>query len=91
MRVRPQLSISTTNLKVGVVGKGYKASLKANGGKKPFSWSLISGSLPAGLSFDSTTGKVVGTPTVAGSSNLTFQVTDPLGGSSRKTLTLIIN
>lgn len=85
------LRISTESLKAGLVGKAYKATLKAKGGKKPFTWSLISGSLPGGLSLDPATGKITGIPTEAGSFNLTFQVTDPLGGATQRIFALAIN
>jgi hypothetical protein len=90
IKVLKALGISTSSLKAGTVGKKYSAAVKASGGKKPYSWSITSGSLPEGLTLDGTTGKITGTPTAAGSSELTFQVTDPLGGKGEKTLTLTI-
>jgi len=68
----------------------YSATLKATGGKTPYNWSLISGSLPAGLSLSSSTGKITGTPTASGIFNPTFKVTDPLGGQAQKSLELTI-
>jgi hypothetical protein len=72
------------------VGRRYKARLKAKAGRKPYSWSLIAGSLPAGLTFDSTTASITGTPLAIGDTSLTFRVTDPLGGVAQKALTLTI-
>ncbi|TAK10281.1 hypothetical protein EPO44_00250 [bacterium] len=40
---------------------------------------MVSGSLPGGLSLDSSIGEITGTPKTSGSFTLTFQVTDPLG------------
>jgi hypothetical protein len=54
------------------------------------SWSLVGGSLPAGLTLNSSTGAITGIPTQTGTFNLTFQVTDPLGGQAQKNLTLTI-
>lgn len=91
IKVYKPLRIKTESLKAGAVGKGYTATIKASRGKKPFTWSLVSGSLPGGLSIDFATGKITGIPTVTGSVNLTFQVSDTLGGQTQKNFTLIIN
>jgi hypothetical protein len=91
IKVFKLLSISTKSLKAGKVGKSYSATLKAAGGKKPYSWSILSGSLPEGLVLDGATGKITGTPVVPGSSELAFRVTDPLGGVAEKAFTLTIN
>lgn len=91
MRVFNALNIPTRNLRKGKVGKKYNAVLKATGGKKPYIWSLFAGSLPEGLSLKSSTGKITGTPTAPGSSNPAFQVTDALGNTVSKSLSLDIN
>jgi len=69
------LSVSTTSLPNGTQSVAYNQSLAAAGGKTPYSWSLISGALPAGLSLSSG-GQISGTPTTTGTSNFTVQVTD---------------
>ena len=90
LKVFKALNITTKSLRKGKAGKKYSATLKAAGGKKSFTWSLLDGTLPDGLALDAATGKFTGTPTAAGSSELTFQVTDPLNGEAEKTLTLTI-
>jgi putative Ig domain-containing protein len=72
----PQLTITTTSLPNGTVGAPYSQQLSATGGTTPYSWSLISGSLPAGLTLNATTGVISGTPTTAGTSPFTAQVAD---------------
>jgi hypothetical protein len=47
------------------------------GGIGPFTWSVSSGALPAGLSLNSTNGTITGTPTAAGPSTFTLAVNDP--------------
>ena len=41
----------------------YSAMLAATGGITPYTWSLTGGSLPVGLSLNSSTGAITGTPT----------------------------
>ncbi len=71
------LSVSTTSLASGQVGKPYSATLTASGGTPPLSWSITSGTLPAGLSLNASTGAITGTPTAsANATALTFKVAD---------------
>jgi hypothetical protein len=91
IKILKVLGITTTSLKAGKVGKKYSAALKGTGGQKPYFWSIVSGTLPSDLLFDSATGKITGTPLAPVSVDLTFQVTDPLGGTDEKQLTLTIN
>jgi hypothetical protein len=72
----PPLAITTTTLPAGSVGGGYNETLDATGGVQPYTWSVSSGSLPAGLSLDPTYGEISGTPTGAGTSTFTVEVTD---------------
>ena len=73
--VNPTLSISTTSLTSGSVGVPYSGTLTAVGGVPPYTWSLTSGSLPAGLTL-STSGFITGTPTAQGTQTFTVQVSD---------------
>jgi uncharacterized protein YjdB len=70
------LSITTASLANGTVGTAYSATLAASGGTSPFTWSLASGALPAGLTLGASTGAITGTPTAAGTASFTVQVTD---------------
>jgi aldose sugar dehydrogenase len=84
------VNIGNQSLPTGRVGRSYSARLSARSGKKPYTWSLAAGSLPSGLSLDSTTGRITGTPLSLGDTNLTVQVIDALGGVAQKALTLSI-
>jgi Putative Ig domain len=86
----PPLSITTTSLPGGVVNTAYSATLAATGGTAPYTWSLISGSLPAGLTL-SPTGTITGTPTTAVVSNFTVQVADSAAQTASKALSITIN
>jgi len=70
------LSITTQSLAGGTVGVSYSAALAASGGTLPYSWSIVSGLLPGGLSLNSSTGSIAGTPTTAGTFSFTVQATD---------------
>jgi Putative Ig domain len=76
--------------RIGRVGKDYAASFRIRGGLGPFNWSITSGGVPPGLSFNTTTGAITGIPTQAGEFPLTVQVTDALGGIAVENLTLKI-
>jgi hypothetical protein len=72
------LQITTPSpLPAGTVGAAYTAALAGTGGEPAsYAWSVTAGSLPAGLSLAPATGAISGTPTTAGTSNLTIQLTD---------------
>jgi Putative Ig domain len=60
----------------GQVNVAYSSSLSASGGLQPYTFSIIGGSLPAGLTLNPTTGAITGTPTAAGTFSFTAEVTD---------------
>jgi len=86
----PALAISTTGLPAGVVGQAYSAQLNATGGAMPYSWSVASGALPAGLTLSSS-GAISGTPTTAGTTTFTAKVTDVNLLTAQQSLTVTIN
>jgi hypothetical protein len=91
MTVVGALNISTASLKTGTHGNVYKGLLKAQGGSAPYAWSLMEGSLPTGMTLNTVTGALTGTPTQTGSFNPRFRVTDLLGGSASHSFMLTIN
>ncbi len=52
------LSITTASLPNGTVGVAYAATLAATGGTGPYNWSIVSGSLPSGLTLNLATGAI---------------------------------
>ena len=74
----------------GEVTASYSQSLAASGGTATgFTWTVTTGSLPSGLSL-SAAGAITGTPTAAGPSNFTVQVTDSAGGKASQPFALTI-
>jgi Putative Ig domain len=57
-----------------VVNRAYSWTMTAQGGTPPYKWSATG--LPVGLSLDSVSGTISGTPTTAGSVAVNIQVTD---------------
>jgi Putative Ig domain len=68
----------TTTLGLAKEGETYSDVIRVSGGTSPYSYSITSGSLPSGLSLNSSTGYVYGTPEKgsAGSYSFTVEVTD---------------
>lgn len=78
--------ITTTTLQGGKAGAAYSQTLAATG-TAPITWSIESGSLPAGLTLSGNT--ISGTPTTAGT--FTFEVKAANGaGSDTKELSIVI-
>jgi Putative Ig domain len=72
------LTITTTTLPNGTLNVAYPgATLQATGGVLPYTWSITSGTLPAGLTL-AANGTISGTPTgtTTGASTFTVQVAD---------------
>jgi hypothetical protein len=64
------------SLPPATAGSAYSHTLQAAGGSAPYSWSIASGSLPAGLSL-SPAGVITGTASAAGSfAGIVFRVSD---------------
>ena len=79
-------SITTASLPDGTVDSVYSQNLSATG-DAPITWSIVSGSLPDGLSLSDNT--ISGTPTAANNFNFTVQATNS-GGLSSQALSITI-
>ena len=81
-------TITTSSLPEASVGSAYSTSFAASGGNSQ-SWSIVSGSLPSGLTLASN-GVLSGTPQTAGNATFTVKVTAN-GVSSQKQFTLSVS
>ena len=70
------ITVTTASLPGATKGSSYSNLLQASGGTAPYTWTITTGSLPAGLSLASSTGLISGTPTATGTINFTATVTD---------------
>ena len=87
----PALTITTTTLANGTVGTAYSQKLTSTGGTAPYTWSIASGTLPAGLTL-STSGVISGTPsTFCNAITVTCQVTDSLSNSAKQSLSITVS
>lgn len=83
------VSVTTSALPGGVVGRTYSSTLAATGGTSPYAWSVVAGALPAGLTL-SANGTISGTPSVAGASSVTVRAQDAVGVSATRVLQLTV-
>jgi type VI secretion system secreted protein VgrG len=74
----PVITLSPATLPNGTIGVPYSQTITASGGTAPYTFTIISGALPAGL-FLSAGGVVSGTPTTAGVSSVVIRATDANG------------
>jgi hypothetical protein len=78
--VNPQPQISLLlSLPNGTTGTPYNQTIGVTGGSPPFTWSLPIGALPNGLSLNTSTGTISGTPTGGGTWYFDAKVTDAYG------------
>jgi len=83
------LAILTTSFPNATAGTGYSQVLAASGGKTPYTWSRSAGTLPTGLSLDSS-GVISGTLSAAGTFTFTVKVTDSAAASDTKSLSITV-
>ena len=84
------LSIPVQTLAGGTNGATYNDAVVATGGTAPYSWSVVSGELPAGINLSGTglSGALTGTPTVTGNFGFTLRITDSASNTAERAFTL---
>ena len=78
----PTIVLNPTTLPNATQFSSYNQPITATGGTAPYTFSVTSGALPAGLTLDPATGALSGTPTVYGSFNFTIAASDTTSGGS---------
>lgn len=82
-------AIANDTLSDGQSSNSYSDTLRAFGGTAPYSWSVLSGSLPAGLTLDSG-GVISGIPTKSQTAVFTVEVTDADSGQNTKEFAITV-
>ena len=75
----PAVVIDTASLPTGTAGASYSQTLSASGGTAAYSYVVLVGSLPPGLTL-SESGEISGTATAVGTYNLVIKATDSTTG-----------
>jgi subtilisin family serine protease len=84
-------TITTTTFAEATNTQSYAASLAATGGTPPYTWSVESGALPAGISLNPSTGALSGTPSTApGTYPFTARVDDAASQHATKLLSIAV-
>jgi hypothetical protein len=83
--------ITTNPLPPGTTGTAYSQALQATNGTPPYHWSVISNTLPAGLSLGTVSGLISGAPTMAGNTGFTVMVSDMNQLSATQTFNLAVS
>ncbi|MFP2903838.1 putative Ig domain-containing protein [Pyxidicoccus sp. 3LFB2] len=76
------LTISTEALPAATVSQPYRVTLVASGGAPAYSWHLVQGALPPGLTLSGSS-EITGTPSAPGAVSFTLEVRDAAGRSAR--------
>ncbi|MCC7599481.1 putative Ig domain-containing protein, partial [Janthinobacterium sp. FW305-129] len=76
----PTVTLTPATLPNPTAEAAYTATLAAAGGTAPYTYSVASGSLPAGLSLNAATGVLSGTTNVAGSFTFSLRASDSSTG-----------
>ncbi len=85
-----QLTITTTSLPQATKGLPYSATLVATGGQGAYTWSISGGSLPPGLTLNSSSGVISGTPNTAGVYAFTAHVADSQSATATAPLSIFV-
>ena len=81
--ISPSINISTpTSGLAGTFGNSYSLAASSSGGSGSNVYAIASGALQSGLSLNTSTGAISGTPTATGDSAITLSVTDSNGATA---------
>ncbi len=87
--INSQLTLPCPTTTLGDVNSAFSSTVTASGGTAPYTYTIATGSLPNGLSLNSSTGAITGTPTQAGT--FTIKVTDAAGATASTPCSFTIN
>jgi hypothetical protein len=85
----PFILVNPVGLPTATAGASYSQTLAVNGGTSPYTYSLLDGTVPAGLSL-STAGVLTGVPTSPGTSLFTVLIVDANGNKATQSFRLVV-
>jgi len=85
----PVTNLTITSPVAATAGSNYTGTIGVSGGTAPYSCSLASGSLPAGLTLNGC--NVTGTPTTAGTSKPSIKASDSRANSTTSAINVTVN
>ncbi len=91
LRVVAPVTIFTKGLSSLTAGRSFAVKLVLRGGARPFTWNVMSGRLPKGVTLSKRSGMLAGTASAAGTYRFRVGVSDALGGTSTKPLALSVH
>ncbi|MCX7846800.1 MAG: putative Ig domain-containing protein [bacterium] len=96
IRYATHLTLDTTYLPDGWVGRLYELELRASGGTPPLTWDVAAGTLPPGISLATnllgqTLGILRGVPLSNGTYWCTLRVTDDVGQTAERVFSFIVH
>jgi hypothetical protein len=93
MNVVPTVAVATQTIGNGIVGQSYSAEVVAQGAFTTFVYTVSAGSLPPGLSLESFSGVLSGTPTTAGTFSFSIRIArgDGLGTPNVRAFQMVIS
>jgi hypothetical protein len=91
IKVNPPMQIDTPAVATGESGIAYSDTVRMRGGVAPYTFSIVEGSLPAGLAINAATGMISGTMPAAGT-QFRVRVTDSASPANRveKAFTIVV-
>ena len=85
----PAITLTPASPPNGTVGVAYSQTIVGSGGTGPYTFTVSTGTLPAGLTL-STAGVLAGTPTAGATSSFTMRGTDANGCFAEAAVTMLI-
>lgn len=89
-RVNAALTIYYATTNTLVINQNYTIDPVVIGGTSPYVFSTVAGALPAGLSLNTSTGRISGAPTTTGTYSVTVRAVDANGAADNASLQIVV-